>query len=329
MNAQGCPACLRIQNVSFGTEGRWHDRMIVNCGCCGAFTLSRTADAVLRRQELEPHQRASLMHRIRRASERSDTMIDSNALQLWLDDLKPLSATDQIANLVLWLADHLRYPGERVDLTFDRYQAIVGAANADAFTWVLGHARDEGLIQGAAANQLGIPSRLVQATLTLKGWQAAEEWRRARTASQVAFAAMKFGDPQTDTLFREVLQPAVKLTGFQLRRLDNDQPAGLIDDQLRVAIRQSRFLLAELTHGNRGAYWEAGFAEGLGRPVIYLCRKDVFDSKEAGERPHFDTSHLVTVVWDPADSAGTATRLKAHIRASLPGEAIMSDDATR
>jgi nucleoside 2-deoxyribosyltransferase len=50
-----------------------------------------------------------------------------------------------------------------------------------------------------------------------------------------------------------------------------------ISTQLRVNIRRSRFLVCDLTHGNRGAYWESGFAEGLGKPAIYTCRKDVFE----------------------------------------------------
>ena len=54
--------------------------------------------------------------------------------------------------------------------------------------------------------------------------------------------------------------------------------AGLIDDRLRVEIRTSRFLIADLTHENAGAYWEAGFAEGLGKPVIYTCEKSKFDT---------------------------------------------------
>jgi nucleoside 2-deoxyribosyltransferase len=61
--------------------------------------------------------------------------------------------------------------------------------------------------------------------------------------------------------------------GFKLTRLDDDPKAGIIDDRLRVEIRTSRFLIADLTHENRGAYWEAGFAEGDGKPVIYTCRK--------------------------------------------------------
>ena len=54
-------------------------------------------------------------------------------------------------------------------------------------------------------------------------------------------------------------------------------------------------MIADLTHDNNGAYWEARFAEGLGRPVIYTCRKQKWDATKS----HFDTSHLNTIIWDP------------------------------
>lgn len=102
--------------------------------------------------------------------------------------------------------------------------------------------------------------------------------------------------------------PAVAATGFTLKRLDEDQPAGLIDDRLRVEIRQSRFLVSDLTHRNPGAYWEAGYAEGLGKPVIYTCRKDVFEDKKSA--PHFDTNHHLTVIWEAEDLDAAVVRLK-------------------
>ena len=46
--------------------------------------------------------------------------------------------------------------------------------------------------------------------------------------------------------------------------------------------------------GNQGAYWEAGYAEGLRKPVIYTCKKSVFET----EGTHFDTNHRVHVLWD-------------------------------
>lgn len=108
---------------------------------------------------------------------------------------------------------------------------------------------------------------------------------------------------------------------FELRILTDRQPAGLIDDQLRVALRASRFVIADLTHGNNGAYWEAGFAEGLGRPVIYTCRKAEWDVRKT----HFDTNHLVTIIWEPNQLEDAGTRLTATIRATLPGEARLRD----
>jgi len=138
---------------------------------------------------------------------------------------------------------------------------------------------------------------------------------------------MQFGDEELNLAVENSFKPAVTLAGFELRLLYDGQPAGLIDDQLRVRLRTSRFVIADLTHANNGAYWEAGFAEGLGRPVIYTCRKKEWNEfDEDGRRKvHFDTNHLVTIIWDPADLADATKRLTATIRATLPGEAKMSD----
>ena len=103
----------------------------------------------------------------------------------------------------------------------------------------------------------------------------------------------------------------------------SDEPrAGLIDNRLRVEIQAARFLISDLTHDNSGAYWEAGYAEGLGKPVIYTCRKDVFE----GERgTHFDTNHLLTVPWSEGELPEAMEVLKASIRATIP-EAIKAND---
>jgi hypothetical protein len=70
-----------------------------------------------------------------------------------------------------------------------------------------------------------------------------------------------------------------------------------------------------------------GYAEGLGRPVIYTCRRDVFEDRKSENHPHFDTNHMVTVPWDPADPASAAPKLKDTIRATLPTEALLTDEA--
>ncbi len=154
----------------------------------------------------------------------------------------------------------------------------------------------------------------------MAGWQRYDALKHAQVESRSAFMAMQF-DTDMDHVVKNCFKPAIEATGFELRVLNDGQPAGLIDDQLRVALRTSRFVIADLTHGNNGAYWEAGFAEGLGRPVIYTCRKMEWDVNKT----HFDTSHLNTIIWDPENLRDAETRLTATVRATLPAEAKMTD----
>ena len=44
-----------------------------------------------------------------------------------------------------------------------------------------------------------------------------------------------------------------------------------------------------------GVYYEAGFAQGLGLPVIWTCRKDMIDYV------HFDTRHCAHIDWEAPD----------------------------
>ena len=128
---------------------------------------------------------------------------------------------------------------------------------------------------------------------------------------------MQFNDPALDAFVREVVKPTVKeATGYELDDLRDVSRAGLIDNIMVTKIRDARFIIADLTHDNRGAYWEAGFAEGLGKPVIYICNQEKFDN---GGGTHFDTNHYTTVRWSPNDVESFCQELSATLRRSLDG----------
>jgi nucleoside 2-deoxyribosyltransferase len=101
------------------------------------------------------------------------------------------------------------------------------------------------------------------------------------------------------------------------------QRAGLIDAVIEDEIQRCKFLIADLSDDNAGAYWEAGFAEGLRKPVIYICRAKVADVEI---KTHFDTDHRQTVRWgEPHSFDETAQKLKAVIRNTLLGDAKQDD----
>ena len=98
-------------------------------------------------------------------------------------------------------------------------------------------------------------------------------------------------------------------------RIDRKADVNKIDDEIIAEIRRSRFLVADFTHGEDGArggvYFEAGFAYGLGLPVIYSCRADMV------EQLHFDTRQYYHIVWESPEELrdGLAQRIEALIGA--------------
>jgi hypothetical protein len=63
------------------------------------------------------------------------------------------------------------------------------------------------------------------------------------------------------------------MRGFELPRLDDNPEAGLIGDQIRVAIRIVRFCVADLTNGNQEADLPKGQARRLSIFANSLYRK--------------------------------------------------------
>jgi hypothetical protein len=230
------------------------------------------------------------------------------------------SVFEQANNLVRWFGENGKGPGETEGIAPSTHQFIIGAKSPDGFALVVGHLFDNDYLTGRKAEAMGEPGR-ADATLSFRGWEHFDQLQRGEVDSRVAFMAMQYGDANTDRFVNEVFRPAVAHTGFALVRLDDRPEAGLIDDRLRIEIRTARFLIADLSHGNQGAYWEAGYAEGLGKPVIYTCERKAFER----EKTHFDTNHHLTVIWDIENAEQAAEQLKATIRATLPDEAKLTD----
>jgi hypothetical protein len=246
------------------------------------------------------------------ASGKTPVLTDGMTLRILQEDRLP-SLAEQRDNLLRWLGKDVEI-GRAYLVGYESHGARVGSASAGAFQLLLESMLAQGLVQG----KLGAGAE-GQLKLAHRGLERLEQLERATPSGYNAFMAMQFGDPILNRIVDEHFKQAVKDTGFQLYRLDDKPEAGLIDARLRNEIRNCRFLVADLSHANAGSYWEAGYAEGLGKPVIYTCEKTVFEGKSAKvAKPHFDTSHHWTIVWEEADPQSAAGRLKETIRLSIP-----------
>ena len=173
--------------------------------------------------------------------------------------------------------------------------------------------KNQGLIRGEIVNVFG-GSTVSGVNLTLEGWRQYESEKRGGFAGNYGFIAMQFGDTSLDNFIQNTVKPAVKEgVGYDLVDMRNVTQAGIIDNIMRVKIRDAAFVIADLTHDNHGAYWEAGYAEGLGKPVVYICERGKFEEKPT----HFDTNHCTTVLWSTDEPDEFSQELIATLRRSL------------
>lgn len=132
------------------------------------------------------------------------------------------------------------------------------------------------------------------------------------TNSLQTFVAMWFHESMTE-VFEQGIEPAILETGYEPLRIDQKEHINRIDDEIIAEIRRSRFLIADFTHGEDGArggvYYEAGFAHGLGIPVIFTCREDAVDTL------HFDINHYNHIVWRTPEDL--REKLENRIRANI------------
>ncbi len=324
MGTNVCLVCAELLSAAPTPRGS-QDAIDYQCPNCGDYALSGSFKAMLDAGPFDRRERAILAHAIRKIDQQGDKpLISTQFAKSVLEEGRLPGVEEQLENLILYFGRVLPEPGATIDLHASHMRAILGCITERAAGWVVKQAHELDLVQGSGAQSINGPYELSGATLSVRGWESHRQLLAGGSQSRRAFMAMKFGDTELDSVFLNHFKPACKRAGFELIRLDEEPKAGLIDDRLRVEIRRSRFLVADLTHANPGAYWEAGYAEGLGRPVIYTCRKDVFDDFK--QRPHFDTNHHLTVVWEPENLADAASRLATTVRVTLPGESTLSDE---
>ena len=85
--------------------------------------------------------------------------------------------------------------------------------------------------------------------------------------------------------FAHLLNP-FGLFGRQIISLTN------IIFKIMAEIKNSRFVIADVTGQKNGVYFEGGHALGLGLPVIWSVRKDDADNI------HFDTAQYNQIRWE-------------------------------
>ena len=311
-----CPVC---QNAERGSSCKrtpipsmTDTSTLFQCNVCGQYEADELVESS-KLQDLKPIQRAILSHRLCTASRAGKLlMVTSDWLSYMLENNTLPNPVVQTANMVRYIGDEVSRSGSAIEQFPVNFHAIIGALNRKSAVRLAKELEERKIL---TTDLTGHPSpEFINISLRLDGWERYEVEKRGQFKGKYGFIAMQFGDSDLDPFVKDVVKPAVKEgVGYDLVDMRDIARAGVIDNILRTQIRDAAFLLVDLTHDNPGAYWEAGYAEGLGKPVIYICEKKKFDEKKT----HFDTNHCTTVIWSKDDTEGFKQALTATLRRSL------------
>ena len=200
------------------------------------------------------------------------------------------------------------------------FQAATECGTAEEFQWLTSELQDAGFTRTLRFNNDD------HVVLTLKGLNRLETGGEPLVSS-TAFVAMWFGADVT-AAYDSGIAPAIRDAGYQPVRIDREEHSDRIDDQIIAEIRRARFLVCDLTCGllldeeaasgetaiARGSvYYEAGFAKGLDRQVIWTCRNDLIE-----HHVPFDVRQYNIISWECGKEAELRERLATRIRALVP-----------
>jgi hypothetical protein len=122
------------------------------------------------------------------------------------------------------------------------------------------------------------------------------------TTSRTVFAIMPFTETYRDVFasYRAVCEPR-----YEVERTDQSETQERIIPRILEGIRHSAFVIADVTELSPNVFYEIGFAQGLGKPVILTARQ--------GTSLPFDIVDVPVLFWSGQED------LKERLRRRLVG----------
>ena len=300
-----CPICkLNDDRIIITRSGPLNQLVMVNCPRCREFYMSDQAEDIAINQGPEP----KLSAWIRKMNEQGAEApkINSHTLKDLPAGLPDYSPREKQIILLQNIERKTEYPGKSVVLTSKYDYPLAWASNPEEFVYYLNSLQNRGFLiaEGLAELFIDLTEKRkisdelkLSITITADGWDYLEKQERHIEERTQAFVAMSFSD-DLKSIWEGPIKTAIKKAGYKPFRVDAEPHSERIDAKIISEIKNSRFVVADVTEQKRGVYFEAGFAQGLGLPVIWCVRKDDLDNV------HFDTRQYNHIVWEDPDDLG-------------------------
>lgn len=143
-------------------------------------------------------------------------------------------------------------------------------------------------------------------TFAPKGWERVDAIQRDNRKKQTVFIAMPFSPSNENikdnvihkeriAVIRRCVNEAIRKSGYIPITIDAKEHNNNIVEEIYYEIKNAAFVISDLSAHRGGVYYEAGYAKGLGKEVIFSCHESYFKDI------HFDVKQINTISWNEAD----------------------------
>lgn len=245
--------------------------------------------------------------------------MDESIVENWY----PKTFSERVDNILLYIAHHTEHIGQQLQLSVNQLLSVLfvdkQALDKSFFSETMGQwierSSDELIPEANYMLRFLKKKNYIETdefkelkthyvVLTPEGYARVDELQKYSANGRNVLVAMSFNGTKK---LREAIRKGIADAGYNAIFIDEVQHNDFITPELLKYIKDSKFVVADLTHQNNGAYFEEGYAMGLGKPVIQLCKKDV--------KLHFDIAQKNTIIWETEEDIPQKlyNRIKATI----------------
>lgn len=308
-----CPICGL--NAKFYKNKNFFNRFIIDCDCCGIFDYANNNNSEY--LDLNPNEKTALKTYLYKNKDKNKRnkyipqLLKSTRTELFSRIIYPKTLLEKFDFIITDFNKNTNNFGDiteivkfdKIDLTIERKKHK--RTCLDYFC--NGEQELERILKELEKlNYLEVEMQESswKVSLTAEGLKYAKTLYNPSNSKQ-CFVAMWFEDG-TKELWNKIKQA---LEGnpnsdknspeyganYNSLRIDEKEHTNFIPAEIISEIKRSKFIIADLTGNRGGVYYEAGFAEGLGIPVILTCKENELDNV------HFDLKQKNILIWTDED----------------------------
>lgn len=280
----------------------------LECNICGKYESDLFDDEELIR--LSREDRAMLSAYTRELFENNydvpklHNLLNEGQIERIIERYENKTIYEKLTRLILYAKEESNYFGELFDISYSNDYPIACCNYIPEFKNII----DQAIASDLLLKPYGISDTEFKFKLKWEGWQFAEEAKKMGPLSNKCFVAMSCNEDLRE-IYEEGIKKAVKETGYEPIFIEREEHNEKICDLIIAEIRSSKFLIADVTGQRQNVYYEAGFAHGLNRDIIWTCKNDEI------ENVHFDTRQYNHIVWE--DTEDLKKKLIHRIKATI------------